>query len=265
MSFQSFIHYFYEQYGRHDLPWRLNHDPYRILVSEIMLQQTQVDRVIPKYLAFLARFPTVDALASASVADVIKSWQGLGYNRRGLNLQRAAQKICTDFSGVLPSTSLELQSLPGVGPYTAAAILAFAFNQPSFVIETNIRTVYIHHFFPDRYDVTDQEVLQKIAETVDHTQPRVWYSALMDYGSYLKSVLPNPTRRSTTYVKQSPFATSNRRLRGLIIKSLSEKPKSLAELAELLTLSSEKVLEIAAILIKEGFIAQSGDTFQLAS
>jgi A/G-specific adenine glycosylase len=146
-KFRAYIYFFFENYGRKELPWRQSYEPYQILVSEIMLQQTQVDRVIPKFHGFLRAFPTLSDLARAPVAEVIKQWQGLGYNRRGLNLQRSAQKILSDFNGEVPNTQEGLISLPGIGPYTAAAIQAFAFNQPSVVIETNIRAVFFFKFF----------------------------------------------------------------------------------------------------------------------
>src|SRR5690606_19684362 len=146
-AFSTLVYEHYKTRGRHSLPWRLTRDPYAILVSEIMLQQTQADRVIPKYTSFLKKFPTVESLAGAKQADVLREWKGLGYNRRGLNLKRAAQSLVRDFKGVVPRETSALTSLPGVGPYTASAVQAFAFNIPSIVIETNIRTVYIKHFF----------------------------------------------------------------------------------------------------------------------
>lgn len=132
-----------------------------------MLQQTQVDRVIPKYQHFLSQFPTLLALANAAQKDILIAWQGLGYNRRGLNLKRAAEKVMQDFAGELPYTISELQSLPGIGPYTSAAVATFAFNQAHVLIETNIRAVYIHEFFKDRQSVHDTELLPLIEQTLD--------------------------------------------------------------------------------------------------
>src|SRR5512132_4215233 len=134
----------FEAHGR-DLPWRHTSDPYAILVSEVMLQQTQVERVVPRYLEWLARWPTVDALASASPADVIRAWQGLGYNRRGLNLHRAARRIA---QAGWPADSTEL---PRVGPYTAAALANFAFGRDELPVDTNVRRVQErtkHEFSP---------------------------------------------------------------------------------------------------------------------
>ncbi len=264
-GFRTFIHHFYTHYGRHDLPWRQNYDPYHIMVSEFMLQQTQVDRVIPKFLAFINQFPSVVTLATAGVGEVITAWQGLGYNRRGLNLQRAAQSIFTRFHEKVPDNVDDLLSLPGIGPYTANAILTFAFNQPNIVVETNIRTVFIYHFFPGAYGVEDKLLLPLIESTLDAEHPRQWYSALMDYGSYLKRVLPNPTRQSKHYVKQSNFATSNRRIRGLVLRALTIAPATLTSLATMLEIDEAKVKSVTETLQKEGFIHKRGRTFQLAT
>lgn len=214
--FQHFISNWYHLYGRHDLPWRLTTDPYLILVSELMLQQTQVTRVIPKYQAFIERFPTLSSLQSTQLADVLKLWQGLGYNRRAKYLWQLAQTV-----DQLPTDQTELQKLPGIGPYTAAAICAFAYNQPVVMIETNIRTVFLYHFFYNQSNVNDQQLLPLIESTLNHSNPRQWYWALMDYGSYLKSILPNPSRLSKHHTKQSTFQGSSRQVRGEIIRLLT--------------------------------------------
>lgn len=264
--FQKHIQRFFAEYGRHDLPWRQNYDPYRILVSEIMLQQTQVDRVIPKFLSFLDQFPNFQSLATAPVSEVIRAWQGLGYNRRGLNLQRAAQHVVRDFNGHLPKSEEDLLNLPGIGPYTAAAIRAFAFNQPSIVIETNIRTVFIYHFFPTQDQVADQELLPLLELTLDRENPRQWYSALMDYGTYLKQVLPNPTRKSKLYSKQSKLEGSNRQVRGLILKALTqESTLTPTELSYRLAMSNSRIEPALHQLLKEGFVEYQADTLRLKS
>jgi A/G-specific adenine glycosylase len=254
-KFQAYIHRFYENYGRKELPWRQNYEPYHILVSEIMLQQTQVERVIPKFHAFLRAFPNLKDLATAPVSEIIKHWQGLGYNRRVLNLQRAAQKISTDFHGVVPATVEELISLPGIGPYTAAAIQAFAFNYPSVVIETNIRSVFIFHFFHEAYKVEDSALLPLIESTLDTKNPRLWYSALMDYGTYLKTVQSNPTRRSKTYSKQSKLLGSNREVRGKILKALTQQPHiPITELPKATGIEAYRIEKAVNQLLKEGFV-----------
>lgn len=264
-QFQLFILRWYQRHGRHQLPWRQTTDPYHIMVSEIMLQQTQVDRVIPKYLAFIEKFPTVNDLATTTTAEVIKAWQGLGYNRRGLNLQRAAQQIIIEFKGKLPSTTEELLSLRGIGPYTAAAIQAFAFDQPSIVVETNIRTVFLYHFFPNQDQVGDQELKPLIEETLPATSAREWYSALMDYGTYLKSVLPNPTRKSKHYSKQSTFHGSLRQVRGQVLKNLTLKDSlTYEQLRDSITGDKTKLKQALNQLETEGFIAQQNDNYMLS-
>ena len=265
-KFQRLVYEHYKECGRHDLPWRREYDPYAVLVSEIMLQQTQVDRVIPKFETWLRKFPTPQRLAQASVAEVLTYWQGLGYNRRALNLHRAANVIVTDHGGVLPQTEAELVALPGAGPYTASAVLAFAFNQPVVMIETNIRSVYLHHFFPKRAKVDDAELLPLIEQTLDTKNPRRWYSALMDYGTQLKSQLPNPSRRSRQHTTQSTFAGSNRQVRGAIIRVLTQNQRlSEQALIKQVELAPDRVRKNIAELEQEGFLARVGRMVQLNS
>ena len=219
-KFVATVQQYFVAHGRHTLPWRKTHNPYRILVSEIMLQQTQVERVVPKYQHFLKLFPTVQALAVASLGEVLSAWQGLGYNRRAKMLHQCAQLIVADLQGKWPTTHEGLLALPGIGPYTASAVLAFAYNIPTPLIETNVRTVYIHHFFSNETAVPDSALLPIIMRTVDTENPRTWYAALMDYGSHLKATVGNKSRASTGHTKQSTFAGSDRQIRGAIIRHL---------------------------------------------
>jgi A/G-specific adenine glycosylase len=239
------------------LPWRDTADPYAITVSEIMLQQTQAGRVIPKYTAFIQRFPDWQTLAQANPTKVLQYWQGLGYNRRGLNLQKLAQIVCETYAGKIPMDRAVLKSLPGVGAYTSGAIITFAANLPEVFIETNIRRVYLHHFFPETADVSDTQLMPLIAETVDTHNPRIWYYALMDYGAYLGQVHKNANVRSKHYAKQSRFAGSIRQLRGKLVRLLiAQKPqshKTIAELAEILQDTPERTTEALKGLITEGF------------
>ena len=157
--FRNLVWKYYKEQGRHTLPWRATTDPYRILVSEVMLQQTQVERVIPFYKNFLTRFPTVRALAAASLADVLAAWQGLGYNRRAKMLHEAAKAVVAQHKGKMPHDAQTLLTLPGIGPYTASAVAAFSDNSDEILIETNIRTVITHHFFPEKDKVSDADIL----------------------------------------------------------------------------------------------------------
>lgn len=212
----------YENHGRHDLPWRSTSDPYRILVSEMMLQQTQVERVIPKYLVFLKEFPTARRLATASLSEVLRAWQGLGYNRRAKFLWQAAQYVTNELRGKWPEDEPGLRCLPGVGPYTASAIMAFVHNAPVVLIETNVRQVFLYHFFKSKASVHDTDILKLVEETLPVNSVRAWYAALMDYGSYLKQEYGNINHQSKHYVKQSKFHGSDRQIRGAIIKLLTE-------------------------------------------
>ncbi len=259
---------------RRSFPWRTTTDPYHILVSEIMLQQTQTDRVVPKYTAFLKKFPTAKVLADAPFKEVLTEWKGLGYNRRAKFLQAAVTAVTRSPAGTFPSTFTELTALPGIGPYTAGALMAFAFNLPHPVIETNIRTVYIHHFFPRAKKVPDAQLLPLIERTLDTTHPREWYAALMDYGAMLKKTHTNPSRRSTHHVKQTAFKGSDRYIRGKILTLLLTKPHTTATLVSLLStdgaertgqkIDRKRITGILAALKKEHIITHTRQLWQIA-
>lgn len=187
-----------------DLAWRYIDDAYAVLVSEIMLQQTQVSRVEKYWPRFLKTFPTLDALASADTSLVLEHWQGLGYNRRALALKRTAEECALRFEGELPRTYDELLKLPGIGPATAGGVMAFAYQKPALYLETNVRTVFLHELFPHEEGVSDKTLEPLVLETCSKRRPRGWYYALLDYGAYLKSIMPNPSRRSKHHSKQSP-------------------------------------------------------------
>lgn len=201
-----------------DLPWRNIDDAYAVLVSEVMLQQTQVARVLDYWPRFLSLFPTLDALAAADTALVLEQWQGLGYNRRALALKRCAE-ICSDtYDGILPSTYDELIALPGIGKATAAGVRAFAYQQPGIYLETNVRTVFLHELFADQEGISDKDIEPLVDLTCSEDDPRGWYYALLDYGAYLKQTLPNPSRRSKHYTKQSKFEGSRRQKRAEVVR-----------------------------------------------
>ena len=263
-KFQRMIYGYYKESGR-DLPWRKTHDPYRILVSEVMLQQTQVSRVMGKYERFIEAFPDFQSLADAPLRAVLKEWQGLGYNRRAMALRQTAQRVMEEFHGGLPSPVEVLATFPGIGKATASAISAFAFHNPSAFIETNIRRVFIHCFFHNRNDVHDADILPLVEKTLDASNPREWYYALMDYGVMLKQKYVNPNRRSAHYQKQSPFEGSNRQVRGMILRELAHAPPiTESEIAQKLQLNPERIRDNLVQLQKEGFIARKGRKFTIA-
>jgi len=233
---------------------------YNILVSEVMLQQTQVDRVMPYYAAFLKRFPTARVLADAPLSDVLKVWQGLGYNRRAKMLHMAAKELV-----IRPYTTIEdIESLPGVGSYTARAVAAFAYNQDCIVIETNIRTAIIHHFYSLTQQVSDESVERILKKLLPKGRAREWYSALMDYGAYLKRSGISYTRQSKTFTKQKKFAGSLREARGAIVKTLTKRSISQTELEGLLGVSRCKQVRTALVaLVAEGLVQKKKSTYTL--
>lgn len=254
---------YYESHGRRSLPWRLTHNPYRILVSEIMLQQTQVDRVIPKYTSFLKRFPTLKKLSEASLGDVLREWQGLGYNRRAKMLHQCAIKIVGEYKGRFPKTHDALMLLPGIGHYTAGAVMAFAHNGAVPIIETNIRTVVMHHFFSDATEVHDRDILKYVEKTLDKETPREWYYALMDYGSHLKKTIGNLNSRSKHYTVQTTFKNSDRQIRGAILKLLTSKEMTRKSFHKMLSFDIQRIDEQLEKLHYEHMIVKAGHIYQL--
>ena len=262
--FRSLVWAHYEAQGRHDLPWRATTDAYRILVSEVMLQQTQVERIIPYYERFLKRFPTIRSLAEAPLADVLALWQGLGYNRRAKMLHEAAKAVLKDFNGRMPKTVGELEMLPGVGHYTARAVAAFAGNQDVVFVETNLRTAVIHTFFPQEETVNDREVLAVLEKVFPSGRSREWYAALMDYGASLKRQGVHVNAKSATYAKQKRFEGSNRQARGAILRALLPGPKREADMIEMLgTERSVQVKDALASLHKEGLVERTRGAYRL--
>ena len=262
-AFRQLIYQHYYSNGR-ELPWRETYDPYAILVSEIMLQQTQVDRVREKYREFLASFPGFEQLARAELSRVLSVWQGLGYNRRAVSLRLCAQTVVERFAGVLPEKIGDLESLPGIGPYTARAVAAFAFGEPTAFIETNIRSVFIHHFFADGEAVRDSEILPLVELTLDREKPREWYYALMDFGAMLKKTRSNPGRLSAHHVRQSPFRGSNREQRSQLLRSILAAPgTSEAELIGALAAEAASVSKNLEQLEREGVIRKESGRFSI--
>jgi A/G-specific adenine glycosylase len=268
-------------------------------VSEVMLQQTQVSRVMVAYPAFLARFGSFEALAEAPMNEVLEQWQGMGYNRRTLWLRSAAQIVVSEHGGVLPRDPEVLVKLPGIGPNTAGSLAAFAYEEPVVFIETNIRRVFIHHYeelsagFADinslgrrtlsvssvgavsepapagrelisdialPSSISDKELLPLIAEALDRERPREWYYALMDYGAALAKKVSNPNRRSKHYVVQSKFEGSVRQIRGEVLRQLLRGPK----MADDLKIADGRLGGVLEIMVKEGFVAQKSEKYHIA-
>lgn len=259
-GFQELVWDYYRDHRR-EMPWRQDPNPYWVVVSEVMLQQTQVSRVLEKFPQFINQFSSFEELASAKTSDVITAWQGLGYNRRALNLQKLAQTI----DGKLPQDPTGLVKLPGIGPGTAGSIAAFAFDAPVVFIETNIRRVFIHHFFEDQEGIDDKQLLPLVEEALDREHPREWYYALMDYGTHLAKTVPNPNRRSKHHVIQSKFEGSDRQIRGAILRALINKSSNETQLIKQTQCSDvERFNKIIQALLKEGFIEQRTNLYHLA-
>jgi A/G-specific adenine glycosylase len=261
----------YDRAGRHDLGWRKNPSPYRVVVSEVMLQQTQVVRVEEYFKNWLKQYPSWKALSEASLRDVLLSWQGLGYNRRGKYLHDIAQIVTCEHKGKLPSDRASLEALPGIGHYTAGSIRAFAFNELDVLLETNIRTVLFYHLYNYQKhslkSVSDQELfvlLERLiaSDTRAKENPRDFYYAMMDYGSHLKQTVGNLNQHSKSYVKQSKFEGSRRQLRATIVRQiLAGEQVSKQELYS--KLGKDKILidELLAELVEEGQIRQHGNIY----
>lgn len=245
-----------------DMPWRDDTRPYYVLVSELMLQQTQVPRVIPKFEAFIRQYPDEHALARASLADVLRLWQGLGYNRRAKFLHEAARMIVREFDGEFPADASSILRLPGVGKNTAGAIMAYAHNEPAIFVETNVRTVYIHHFFADNFLVDDKEIISLLEATIDTRRPREFYQHLMDYGTWLKSHGVRNVSQSRHYKKQSPLKGSIREVRGQIIKALSGGQLTLGELHQVVQ-GDERFDAAIESLQRDGLIRHHADSVDL--
>ena len=242
-----------------------------------MLQQTQVPRVLFKYKSFLKKFPTVRTLAGAPFSAVLKEWSGLGYNRRGKYLHDAAKVIVDEFRGDIKKATIA--RLPGVGPYTRAAIRTFAYNEPHMMIETNVRAAFIHHFFP--YPLTsrgrgklayskkstavhDRDLVPLIEACAEGQDPRTWYWALMDYGSHVKRLHVNPTRRSASYAMQTKFAGSLREVRGAIIKVLNDGAHGDLAIANKLSFEGQMIRHALTGLKKDGLVVSNKGSWRIA-
>ncbi|OGZ45864.1 MAG: hypothetical protein A3C84_03700 [Candidatus Ryanbacteria bacterium RIFCSPHIGHO2_02_FULL_48_12] len=268
--FQKSIRTWYRHHAP-NLPWRTTKNPWHVLVSEVMLQQTQIPRVLKKYPEFLRRFPTPQALAKAPWGTVLNSWQGMGYNRRAKYLQNAAHIISTEHHGIVPQGTETLDALPGIGPYSARAIACFAYNRCEPFIETNIRRTVIHTFFSHKKNIPDVAILLVLKKIEPRTKNREWYLALMDYGRDAIKNVPNPNRKSKHYTRQSRFAGSDRYIRGKIIQlliangnlPLKRVHQELHEDPHLSKLTAPKTKNILASLLKENIIRQEDHKYSI--
>jgi A/G-specific adenine glycosylase len=257
-GFRKIIYGYFDKFGR-DFPWRHTDDPYHILVSEIMLQQTRVGRVAEKYPQFIRAFPTLIDLAGSSLKNVLATWQGMGYNRRARYLLELARVLKKTRAGEIPDTPEELERLPGIGMATASSICAFAFNRATVFIETNIRAALIHFFFHSAKAVRDTDLVLIAEAVLDRKNPRRWYSALMDYGAMLKGRHPNPSRRSAHHRKQPPFEGSRRQARGMMLRALLAHPGiSEGKLADLCKMSPDEAMPVVDELVRDGLIRKRG-------
>lgn len=250
LAFRRKVFRFYRRHGR-DLPFRHTCDPYHITVAEFMLQQTQVERVLPKYDLWLKKWPTWQALAAAATRDILAAWSGLGYNRRAIFLHKLAGAIVKQYDSRLPDDPLALEKLPGIGPYTARAILIFAFNLDLVTIDTNIRRVILHEFnLPPTLTKTELEAIAR--RLLPQGQSRDWHNALMDYS---RLALPKRLTHIPPTTRQSAFAGSQRQIRGHIIKSLTGKTRvSIDRIARDLMRSPLDVRRAAESLASDGLI-----------
>ncbi len=253
--------------NRREMPWRDTRDPYRILVSEVMLQQTQVSRVLPKYEEFLHEFPDLDALADASQPRLLRVWQGLGYWNRAIRLRAAARMIVNEFGGVFPQDPATLRNLPGIGPYTAGAVACFAFGSTEPFLDTNIRRVYLFFFFPGEDEVSDNSIMEIARRAVWTEDPRKWGYALFDYGAVeIRDRTIN--RRSRHHSRQSAFEGSFRSYRTLALRHvLAQEGTSVSRthlegfLAERLSTTDNSYTpeEVLDALISDGLLKTSPD------
>lgn len=252
----------WEYFRSHEraMPWRDQPTFYYVLVSEIMLQQTQVARVLVKFQEFTRRFPTIETLASAPLAEVLRLWQGLGYNRRARYLHQAAQTVVA--SGQ-PVTRHGLEQLPGVGRNTAGAMMNYVYQEPTPYVETNIRSVYFYHYFPETVGmVSDSEVLALVERTLDREHPREWFWALMDYGTWLKANGQGRLQASRHYKKQSSLKGSLREMRGMLMRELAADEQSYDALETKYGRDDRFTIALDG-LMRDGLVARSGGKVHL--
>lgn len=261
-NFKLLIMSYYHDHKR-ELEWRDKITPYRVFISEIMLQQTQVNRVQKKFPEFIENFPDFSTLAKGSITRILSTWQGMGYNRRALCLKKSAEIILERYKGTLPHDPILLDKLPGIGHATANSIVVFAYNIPKVFIETNIRKVFIHVFFKKKINSFDSDILSLVERSLDIKNPRDWYYALMDYGASLSKLSSNPNRKSNMYRKQISFINSNRQIRGQILTHILKSSLNLSEIEKKIQFPKKRIYDNLNNLIQEGFIIKKEDKYHI--
>jgi A/G-specific adenine glycosylase len=257
--------------NKREFPWRETRDPYKILVSETMLQQTQTSRVVKFYGDFLRKFPGFKSLARASTRDVLLAWQGLGYNRRAQYLKKTAEIIVEKYGGKLPNDQDVLATLPGIGKNTAGAVCAYAFDAPAPFIETNIRKAFIHFFFTPstvaglrsaKRKIKDPEITDLIERALDRKNPREWYFAVVDYGSHLGKTTRGMNARSAHYTKQKPFEGSTRQWRSRILQRVLRRGKTdQMDLVRNFNMPEDLAGKVLDVLSREGILKKMKKNF----
>ncbi len=262
-------------------PWRGSHDPYAVWVSEVMLQQTQASRVVPAFGSFLRRFPTVRALAAAARRDVVRAWGGLGYNRRAVRLSEAARVIVRDHGGRIPRDPAALRELPGVGPYTAAAVASLGFGDPVAVVDTNVRRVVARvHLGIDGHDAPAREVATLADAWLDRDDPVTWNQAVMDLGREVCRPKPRcdvcPLARVCRFrlagsiagrgpKRQGPFEGSTRQVRGAVVRALRSHPSlTRTRLSAETGFTRERIDDAIGTLVTDGLVEEGAGGVRLA-
>ena len=257
-EFQKKVFSFYQK-NKRDLPWRKTTDPYKILLSELMLQQTQVNRVILYYEKWIARWPAIDALASASLAEVLQAWMGLGYNTRAINLHKAARKIVTEFDNDVLEAMKQYKEIPGAGRYTSQAVQIFSTNADLVTIDTNIRRIFIKEFhLPE--EVSDKELWRLAEQCLPKGKSRKWHNALMDYGALHLTSQKTGIKPKT---QQSRFEGSDRQIRARILRCLLNDTMSLSELKKTFRIEQKRLRRILDKMVTEKIIVNNNNSYQL--
>jgi A/G-specific adenine glycosylase len=256
--FQKKVSSFYKR-NRRQLPWRNTTDPYNILLSELMLQQTQVNRVILYYAKWITKWPTIDALASASLTEILDAWMGLGYNTRAVNLHKTARKIVTKFNSDVLEGMKHYKDLPGVGKYTSQAVQIFSANADIITVDTNIRRIFINEFNLSE-KVTDKALWELAGRCLPRGKSRDWHNALMDYGALFLTAKKTGIKPKT---KQSRFEGSDRQIRARILRCLLKEKMSLSELEKTLEIEQMRLRQILDKMSTEKIVMEKNNSYQL--